>query len=172
MKKLAVLALALALPLAVNAETFEPGTFEVVDTPFVQDPIPQNVKNYVDQKFQEAKPDIIGMLNVNDTGFDIVNDGYATLSVSLEEIKSHSGGSEVTLGVVNWMGVTLTGVKFNVGVRKSNELGVVFQDASISELRPGKEVLLKFRVSTKPDEIETVDFMFLGSNGIRYAKAE
>lgn len=154
MKKIATIALALVLPFAANAE------------------IGSEVKNYVDQKVLEAMPDTAGILGVNSTGYEILNDGYSTVSVSIEEIKSHSNGSEITLGVINWMGVTLTGLKFIVGVSDPENRSLPDQEVSLSEVRPAKEVLLKFRTSTKPDAFDRVNVIFLGASGIRYSAAK
>ena len=153
MKKLTVLALALALtmPLMANAE------------------IDPEVKKYVDAKTFSAMPERNVLIEVDSTGYAALNDGFTTVSVAIEEIKPHANGSEITLRIVNWMGVTLTDIGFEVAAVNPKESYNLYKTVSLSEAKPGKAAYLKVRLPAKTSEFSEVDIIYKGATGIRYS---
>lgn len=171
MKKLTALtlALALALPFATNATTFnvEDGDFLM---PVVK-PIPPEVRDFVVEQIVKATPSRIAALDVNSTGFQRVSDGYTTVSIAIQSIQPYGSGSEIILSVVNWTGVTMTDVKFKVGVGDYNNLSFPTKEESIPKIRPGSEVLMKLRISEKPDQFSGIAITYEGPSGAEYHKA-
>lgn len=155
MKKLTALLLALTMPLLANAAS-EPN-------------IDPEVKQYVDEKFYAAMPDRQELIDVDSTGYAALNDGFTTVSVAIEEIKPHANGSEITLRIVNWMGVTLTDIGFEVAAVKPKESYNLYKTVSLSEAKPGKAAYLKVRLPAKTSEFSEVDIIYKGATGIRYS---
>lgn len=167
MKKLTVLALALTLPFTVNATIYEPDGTEVTVKP-----IPSNITKYIDEKIHSTLPDRSVTIGVDNTGYAALNDGYTTVSVAIEEIKPHANGSEITLRIVNWMGLTLTDLNFEVAATKPDESIGLYKKASLSEAKPGKAAYLKVRVPKKPNEFTEVGVIYNGADGITYSSGK
>lgn len=107
--------------------------------------IDPEVKQYVNEKFYAAMPDRQELIDVDSTGYTALNDGFTTVSVAIEEIKPHANGSEIAFRIVNWMGVTLTDIGFEVAAVKPKESYNLYKTVSLSEAKPGKAAYLKVR---------------------------
>ena len=101
----------------------------------------------------------------------MLSDGYIVISASIAGIKPYGSGSEITLEIVNWMGVTLTGVELRVAVsnKKEGTPHIAKDTSSIQELGPGKGRYATIRVPQKPEEFDAVGVIFLGADGINYS---
>ena len=139
-----------ALPLIANAE------------------IDPEVKKYIDQKISGNNADY---LFVNDTRYTTLNNGFITVSASIAEIKPYSSGSEVTLEVVNWMGVALTDIRLSVAVvnSKTGRNYVAKDHAVLKELDAGHSGRVTIRFTKKPEEFDAVSIVFLGAGGITFS---
>lgn len=158
MKKLTALLLALTMPLLANAAS-EPN-------------IDPEVKKYVDAQILTVANDTVAFLDVNDTGYDRMTDGYTTMSASIEEIKPYANGSEVTLEIINWMGVALTGVRFRASVGNFGSLPIPQKEVSLPRIDAGSAAKLTIRFSEKPGSFNTVGLLYLGSDGVHYRGAK
>lgn len=171
MKKLAVLALALFLPFAVDAAEFEAEDIVFVDADAYKD-VPPIVKSYVTSRISGLTPISTCFFKVTDTGYTRLSDNYTTVSVSVDEIKPYAGGSEVVFRVINWMGVTLTRANFKVTVLNipltSPRKELAVKEAAIPEADPGKECFLTVRLTQKPEDFNYLKVEYLGPDGIKY----
>lgn len=160
MKKLILLTLALALPFAVNAE------------------VPKEVRDYVDltidEKLNDALPSNTKFIGVDKTEYVMLTDRYVVVSASIAGIKPYASGSEITLEIINWMGITITGANFRVVIAhtKTGKPHFAKNGINVPELKPGKAKHATVRISEKPEEFDTVGIVFLGADGISYSSAK
>lgn len=168
---LTVVTLALTLPFAVNAAEFEAEDIVFFDADAYKE-VPPIVKSYVTKRLTGSTPSSSHFFQVTDTGYTRLSDQYTTVSVSISEIKPYAGGSEIVLQVINWMGVTLTDVKFKATVLNipigSPRKELAVREVSIPKADPGKECFLTVRLTQKPEDFNYLKVEYLGPDGIKY----
>lgn len=170
MKKLAALALALTVPLMANAADYNIKDIDNFESAFGS--VSPEIRAYVDRRIAENNPYRALKIKVDGTGFELLSDGYTTISVSVKSIQPYGKGSEIVLSVVNWMGVTMSNVKIGVTVGDYNNLPWPDKEENIQLIRPGSEAFLTVRVPQKPEEFNGIFVVYGGPSGTRYNKAQ
>lgn len=182
MKKLAALALALTVPFVVNAavynikdiDNFESALDKIPAKPKDSslDSVPTEVQKYVEtyvRHYVDSRLDLSkNLFMATDTGYSVLSNNHSTVSVAIHEIKPYASGTEVVLRVINWMGVPLTNLKFNVTFFDHQDNQFEKKDVSLSQADPAVEKRIQIRLSKKPEQLQAMYITYLGATGIKY----